>query len=38
VCWTSSGATALRVARERPKAPIVSISPNIATGRKLALA
>jgi pyruvate kinase len=27
VCWTSSGATA----------PIVSISPNIATGRKLAL-
>ena len=37
VCWTSSGATALRVARERPKAPIVSISPNIATGRKLAL-
>jgi pyruvate kinase len=38
VCWTSSGATALRVARERPKAPIVSISPNIATGRKLAVA
>jgi pyruvate kinase len=37
VCWTSSGATALRVARERPKAPIVSISPNLATGRKLAV-
>jgi pyruvate kinase len=37
VCWTSSGATALRVARERPKSPIVSISPNIATGRKLAV-
>ncbi len=37
VCWTFSGATALRVARERPKAPIVSISPNIATGRKLAV-
>ena len=36
VCWTSSGATALRVARERPKSPIVSITPNIATGRKLA--
>ncbi len=38
VCWTASGATALRVARERPKPPIVSISPNLATGRKLALA
>jgi pyruvate kinase len=38
VCWTSSGATALRVARERPKSPIVSISPNVATGRKLAVA
>jgi pyruvate kinase len=37
VCWTSSGATALRVARERPHAPIVSISPNIAVGRRLAL-
>jgi len=37
VCWTTSGATALRVARERPQAPIVSISPNIAVGRKLAL-
>jgi pyruvate kinase len=37
VCWTSSGATAMRVARERPKPPIVSISPNIAAGRKLAL-
>ena len=37
VCWTSSGATALRVARERPQPPIVSISPNVATGRRLAL-
>jgi pyruvate kinase len=37
VCWTSSGATALRVARERPQPPIVSISPNVATGRKLAI-
>jgi pyruvate kinase len=37
VCWTSSGATALRVARERPKSPIVSITPNLAAGRKLAL-
>jgi pyruvate kinase len=38
VCWTFSGATALRVARERPRAPIMSISPNASAGRKLALA
>jgi pyruvate kinase len=37
VCWTSSGATALRVARERPQPPIMSISPNVSAGRKLAL-
>src|SRR5207302_1207452 len=37
VCWTSSGATALRVARERPQPPIVSISPNVSTGRRLAV-
>src|SRR6202040_968176 len=37
VCWTSSGATALRVARERPAPAIVAISPNVATGRRLAL-
>jgi pyruvate kinase len=37
VCWTTSGATALRVARERPQAPIASISPNITVGRRLAL-
>jgi pyruvate kinase len=37
VCWTFSGATALRVARERPRSPIMSISPNASAGRKLAL-
>jgi pyruvate kinase len=37
VCWTSSGSTALRVARERPEPATVAISPNLATGRKLAL-
>jgi len=37
VCWTFSGATGLRVARERPKPPIIAISPNLATGRKLSL-
>ncbi len=36
ICWTSSGATALRVARERPAPAIVAISPNLATGRRLA--
>ena len=35
ICWTSSGSTAIRVARERPKVPVVAITPNIATGRKL---
>ena len=36
-CWTFSGSTALRVARERPSAPIIAISPNVATGRRLAV-
>jgi pyruvate kinase len=36
-CWTFSGSTVLRVARERPHSPIVAISPNVATGRKLSL-
>jgi pyruvate kinase len=38
VCWTFSGSTGLRVARERPQASIVAISPNLATGRKLSVA
>ena len=38
ICWTSSGSTALRMARERPESPVVAISPNLATGRKLSLA
>jgi pyruvate kinase len=37
VCWTASGSTGLRVARERPRPPIVALSPNIATGRRLAV-
>ena len=37
ICWTSSGSTAVRVARERPKPPIVAITPNLATGRRLSL-
>jgi pyruvate kinase len=38
VCWTFSGSTALRVARERPKSPVVAISPNESAARKLAVA
>ena len=38
VCWTFSGSTGLRVARERPQVPIVALSPNVATGRKLSVA
>ena len=37
ICWTDSGSTAIRVARERPKPPIVAITPNIGTGRKLSV-
>lgn len=37
LCLTSSGATALRVARERPEPPVVALSPNIATARRLAV-
>jgi pyruvate kinase len=38
ICWTSSGSTGLRVARERPQASIVAITPNVATSRKLSVA
>jgi pyruvate kinase len=37
VCWTCSGSTGLRVSRERPKCPIVAISPADAAGRKLSM-
>lgn len=37
VCYTSSGATGLRAARERPATPIVALTPSAATGRRLAL-
>ncbi len=37
VCWTGSGSTGLRVARERPKSPIVALSPNPSTGRRLSV-
>ncbi len=36
-CFTASGATAMRTARERPQTPIVALSPVIATARRLAI-
>ena len=35
--WTSSGSTALRIARERPISPILALTPNRDTARRLAL-
>jgi pyruvate kinase len=38
VSYTESGSTAMRVARERPNVPIVTLTPIPATARRLALA
>lgn len=38
VAYTSSGASALRIARERPRAPIIGMTPKPETARRLALA
>src|ERR1700760_3629642 len=37
VAYTDSGATALRVARERPEAPIICLTPHKATARRMAV-
>src|SRR5437762_3341090 len=37
VSYTTSGATALRAARERPAAPILALTPHLGTARRLAL-
>ncbi|HMN70761.1 MAG TPA: pyruvate kinase [Rhodoblastus sp.] len=38
VCaWTASGSTAFRIARERPQPPILALTPNRDTARRLAL-
>jgi pyruvate kinase len=37
VCYTSSGHTSLRAARERPESPILSLTSRLATARRLAL-
>jgi pyruvate kinase len=36
-CYTASGSTAVRAARERPQTPIIAMSPVIGTARRLAL-
>ena len=37
VCYTSSGHTSQRAARERPESPVLSLTPNLGTARRLAL-
>jgi pyruvate kinase len=37
VCWTKSGITAMRAARERSQAPIIAPTPSIETARRLCL-
>lgn len=37
VTFTNTGATTLRAARERPEAPILALTPELKTARKLAL-
>jgi pyruvate kinase len=37
VAWTSSGATAFRIARERANPPILALTPHIETARRLAI-
>ena len=38
VCWTKSGSTGLRAARERPEVPILALTPSKAMSRRLTLA
>lgn len=37
ICYTATGSTALRVARERPGLPVIGLTPVLATARRLAL-
>ena len=38
IAYTSSGYSALRLARERPQAPVLGMTPRVETARRLALA
>jgi pyruvate kinase len=37
ITYTGSGTTGLRASRERPQIPLISLSPNVQTARRLAL-
>jgi pyruvate kinase len=37
MCWTFSGSTGLRIARERPRPPVMALTPNESTARRLAV-
>ena len=37
ICYTATGSTALRVARERPNLPVIGLTPVLATGRRLSI-
>ena len=37
VAFTASGSTAVRIARERPEAPIIGLTPDLQTARRLAV-
>ena len=37
VAFTASGGTALRVARERPDSPVIGLTPNLETARRMAV-
>ena len=37
IAWTASGSSAFRIARERPAPPILALTPNIHTARRLAI-
>lgn len=37
IAWTSSGSTAMRVARERPRIPVLAVTPSLQTARRLAI-
>jgi pyruvate kinase len=37
ICYTTSGSTARRVARERPSVPLLVLTPKLATARRLGL-
>jgi pyruvate kinase len=37
VAFTASGGTALRVARERPEPPVIGLTPNVDTARRMAV-